>query len=232
MKIDGSIAMTGMLNFTGTGDAGLQLNNLTDMQKTALSAANGMLVYNTTLSALQFYNGAWLTLGIGNASAWENGAGTPNNANGNNGDYYLNTANGSVYQKSAGAWAVIYAGGAALNGPVTFSSAVNIPFTFGSSPAFWQVNVTRSSSPRVPTVGCGRLHVPAGRGHRLFRQRRQRRAAGRRLRVVVVRAGGRHASPGEAPDRLDGVDRHSFARHTGDRQRHDRANRANPEGAH
>src|SRR5882724_10173555 len=46
--------MSGMLNFTGTGHAGLQLNNLTDVQRAALSATAGMIIYNTTTSQLQF----------------------------------------------------------------------------------------------------------------------------------------------------------------------------------
>lgn len=37
-------------------------------------------------------------------SAILNGAGAPDNGDGNNGDYYLRTSNGDFYQKAAGAW--------------------------------------------------------------------------------------------------------------------------------
>ncbi len=108
VKADGSVAMAGMLNFTGTGNAGIQLSNLTDTQRAALSALNGMLIYNSTLSCVQYYNGGWTTLAAGAAGSWYNGSGSPSSTLGNNGDYYLNTANGNIYQKSAGSWSVIY----------------------------------------------------------------------------------------------------------------------------
>jgi hypothetical protein len=37
-------------------------------------------------------------------SVWFNGAGAPSGGTGVNGDYYLNTTNGDVYQKSGGSW--------------------------------------------------------------------------------------------------------------------------------
>jgi hypothetical protein len=116
VNANGSVAMTGMLNFTGTGNAGIQLSNLTDTQRAALSALDGMLIYNTTLSAIQYYNGAWLTLATGGNAAWYNGSGAPASTIGNNGDYYLNTANGSICQKASGAWAVIFSYANTLNG--------------------------------------------------------------------------------------------------------------------
>ena len=67
-----------------------------------------MLIYNTTLNCLEYYNGAWLTIAAGGAANWYNGSGAPSSSIGNNGDYYLNLANGVIYQKSAGSWAVIY----------------------------------------------------------------------------------------------------------------------------
>lgn len=142
VKLDGSTAMTGMLNFSGTGHAGLQLNNLTDTQRAALTALDGMLIYNTTLSAVQYYNGAWLTLGIGATSGWFNGTGAPSATIGNNGDYYLNTTNGSIYQKSSGAWSVIYAYGATLGGKLTFSPLLTPSIDFGNS---WTINQIASN---------------------------------------------------------------------------------------
>lgn len=40
-------------------------------------------------------------------STWYNGSGAPSNGSGSNGDYYLDTSNGDVYQKAAGSWAVV-----------------------------------------------------------------------------------------------------------------------------
>jgi hypothetical protein len=39
-----------------------------------------------------------------NGSTWYSGSGAPASGTGVNGDYYLNTANGDVYKKAAGAW--------------------------------------------------------------------------------------------------------------------------------
>jgi hypothetical protein len=43
----------------------------------------------------------------GGGASWYDGSGAPSSGLGDNGDYYLNTANGDVYAKSAGAWAVV-----------------------------------------------------------------------------------------------------------------------------
>ena len=40
-------------------------------------------------------------------SAWHNGSGVPSDATGIDGDYYLNTANGDVYHRSAGSYSVV-----------------------------------------------------------------------------------------------------------------------------
>ena len=37
-------------------------------------------------------------------SVWFNGSGVPSGATGANGDYYLDTATGNVYQKVSGSW--------------------------------------------------------------------------------------------------------------------------------
>lgn len=55
--------MTGLLQFSGTGHAGLQVNSLTTTQRNALTPANGMMIYNSTLSAFESYqNGKWGTI--------------------------------------------------------------------------------------------------------------------------------------------------------------------------
>jgi hypothetical protein len=144
-KLDGSLAFTGMINFSGAGNAGIQLSNLTDTQRAALSALDGMLIYNTTLSCVQYYNGTWLTLGAGGSAGWWNGAGAPASTLGNNGDYYLNTANGSIYLKSSGSWAVIYANGATLGGALTFTPLLNPAINFGNNWTFNALTATTFS---------------------------------------------------------------------------------------
>jgi hypothetical protein len=127
VKIDGTTPMTGMLNFTGTTHAGLQLNNLTDAQRAALSPTVGMLIYNTTTLEIEFYNGTWITIGTSSSSgALLNAAGAPGAGLGNNGDYYINTTSGDIYLKSSGTWSVIVAHGVkssgdTMTGPLQFS---------------------------------------------------------------------------------------------------------------
>lgn len=59
----GSNTFTGLQSFSGTNHAGLQLNSLTTAQRDALTPANGMLIYNSTVGAVQKYdNGTWATL--------------------------------------------------------------------------------------------------------------------------------------------------------------------------
>lgn len=58
-----SVSATGSssTNYTGTGTTGaVRVHNLTTTQKNALTAANGMIVYDTTLNQMQCYiNGSW-----------------------------------------------------------------------------------------------------------------------------------------------------------------------------
>ncbi len=182
VKLDGSTAMTGMLNFSGAANAGVQLSNLTDTQRAALTALDGMLIYNTTLSCVQFYNGAWLTLGSGGSAGWWNGGGAPASSLGNNGDYYLNTANGSIYLKSSGSWAVIYSGGATLTSALNLTPLLNPAINFGNNWTFnaltpttfsWQLAAQQifyftqiTSGPRTGAVDCymqnGRFYAYEG----------------------------------------------------------------------
>lgn len=66
-KVDiGGDTMTGLLQFSGTGHAGLQVNSLTTAQRTALTGANGMLVYDTDLGLFyQYKGGAWASVDTG-----------------------------------------------------------------------------------------------------------------------------------------------------------------------
>jgi len=47
------------------------------------------------------------TGGGGGGSSWFDGAGTPSSGLGVNGDYYLNTTNGDVYEKAGGTWTLV-----------------------------------------------------------------------------------------------------------------------------
>ncbi len=86
------------------------LNNLTDTQKTALTPSNGMLIYNSTLSQLHVLQRVVAGAGIQQRRGQlVSGSGASSGGTGNNGDYYLNTANGAIYQKSGGKrWSVIW----------------------------------------------------------------------------------------------------------------------------
>jgi len=69
--------MTGQLNFSGTTHAGIKLLSLTTVQRDALTAANGMLIYNTTTATVQKREaGAWVDSGGGGLTNWTASGGT------------------------------------------------------------------------------------------------------------------------------------------------------------
>lgn len=55
------------------------------------------------------------TGGGGGGASWYDGSGAPSSGLGADGDYYLNTANGDVYAKAAGAWSIV----ANITGPAS-----------------------------------------------------------------------------------------------------------------
>jgi len=55
--------------------------------------------------------------GGGSGSIWYEGAGVPSSGLGADGDFYLNTANGDVYQKAAGSWGAAVGNIAGPQGP-------------------------------------------------------------------------------------------------------------------
>lgn len=58
--------MTGLLQFSGTTHAGIKLLSLTTVQRDALSASNGMIIYNSTTGELnQYIGGAWSAVAAG-----------------------------------------------------------------------------------------------------------------------------------------------------------------------
>lgn len=54
--------MTGLLQFSGTTHAGLKLLSLTTTERDALTPAAGMLIYNETTTAPNYYTSAWRTV--------------------------------------------------------------------------------------------------------------------------------------------------------------------------
>jgi Head domain of trimeric autotransporter adhesin len=67
--------MTGQINFSGTNHAGIKLISLTTTERNALTAANGMMIYNTTTSTVQQYaGGAWSN--VSGLTNWADSAGT------------------------------------------------------------------------------------------------------------------------------------------------------------
>lgn len=63
--------MTGLLKWSGTTHAGLQLNSLTTAQRDALTPAAGMMLWNTSTSTVQRYGTAWKTLAeLETAQTW------------------------------------------------------------------------------------------------------------------------------------------------------------------
>lgn len=64
--------MTGQINFSGTTHAGVKLNSLTTTQRDALTPAEGMIIYNSTTSQVEVYQGgAWVSSSSGVSDATE-----------------------------------------------------------------------------------------------------------------------------------------------------------------
>lgn len=62
-EISGQVFM-GDVSFSGTGHAGLKVNSLTTTQRDALTATNGMVIYNSTTGTVQTYQGgSWIDSG-------------------------------------------------------------------------------------------------------------------------------------------------------------------------
>lgn len=69
--------MTGQLNLSGTDHFGLRLVRLTTAQRDALSAVQGAMIFNTTTSAVEVYDGSsWLDATAGAAGGEANSATT------------------------------------------------------------------------------------------------------------------------------------------------------------
>jgi hypothetical protein len=137
--------MTGPLNFSGTTNPGITVNNLTSAQRTALTGAAGMLVYDTTLAQLMYYtSGAWAPIGAGAGTVWFglplNGSAPPGTT-GQPGNWCLDTGTGEIWQNISGTWTLIYApsvagfvplAGGTMTGGLGFSGAGNPGLTLNN----------------------------------------------------------------------------------------------------
>jgi hypothetical protein len=83
-----------------------------------------MIIYDSTLSQVMIYNGAWQAV-VGGGTNWFNGTGAPATSLGSNGAYYLDTATGNVYLKSSGSWAIIYSPSTQLLSGNVFATTYN-----------------------------------------------------------------------------------------------------------
>lgn len=60
----GANTFTALQQFSGTDHAGLRLNNLTTVQRDALTGSAGMVIWNTTAGRMQLHNGTAWTAGM------------------------------------------------------------------------------------------------------------------------------------------------------------------------
>jgi len=116
-KLDSSVILTEVMgNFVGTAATYAAIST------TYTSPSNNDLVIvfadenYSNVSTVYIYSSsssAWVLSGkfSGSASSdgtvWYSGSGTPSSDTGNDGDYYLDTADCDVYKKTSGSWAVI-----------------------------------------------------------------------------------------------------------------------------
>jgi len=163
VKIDGSVALTGALTFTGSANAGMVLSNLSDAQRAALTPANGMLLYDTTLSQMMFYNGSWQPVAAGGGTTWFNGSGAPASTLGNNGNYYLDAATGNIYLKASGSWSIIYSPTIAAL-PTTGGTMTGI-LAFSATPGYGSGDVVQFPNGwSIRNVTSGNFQISANSG--------------------------------------------------------------------
>ncbi len=123
--------LSGALNFSGTGHAGLTVNSLTTTQRNALAAVNGMLIYNSTSSVFERYEGStWKQFSSGTSVTLRSASGAPGGGLGIDGDFYVNEDDGTLYKKSGGSWSAIVAARLPLGGGVV-TGALNINYGAG-----------------------------------------------------------------------------------------------------
>lgn len=108
-------------------------------------------------------------------AVWRSGSGAPSNGLGVNGDFYLDTATGNVYEKAAGVYTIVMniQGPQFTHSTLTYAATVDIDFTladYRSLPLAGNVTFTTSNraAPRARTIriigdGSSRtLTFPAG----------------------------------------------------------------------
>jgi fructose-specific component phosphotransferase system IIB-like protein len=125
--------LAGALQFSGTSHAGIQVLSLTSSQIAALgSVANGYVLYDSTLSRFRFREGAsWKDFSsIGGGTTWFSQSGAPSGGTGTDGNYDIDTADGTIYLKASGSWSALVAArlplsGGTLTGALEFDNAMS-----------------------------------------------------------------------------------------------------------
>lgn len=94
-----------------TNDQGLLVPRLSTIQRTAQaftsrlsSAENGLLIFDADEKIFYYWmHPQWKAMDAASSStSWRSGPSAPDNALGNEGDFYLNVTDGNVYRKDAG----------------------------------------------------------------------------------------------------------------------------------
>jgi len=121
--------LSGQLNFSGTNHAGIKLISLTTTERNALTAANGMLIYNTTTGMVQQYaSGAWSN--VSSLASWTESGGTYSGESYSKFVPASGTNTHAVFApKGAGAFQVVEADGTVTGGNQRGSYAVDFQRT-------------------------------------------------------------------------------------------------------
>ncbi len=110
------VSIKGSAGTNGTNGTSAQWWSGSGAPGTASGSIDGDMYLDTAASNVyQKSSGSWSLIANikgaagtnGTSSTWLSNSGTPSSGIGNNGDMYLNTANGAVYQKSSGSWSLL-----------------------------------------------------------------------------------------------------------------------------
>jgi hypothetical protein len=101
---------------------------------TGILNSSELTVYNTNRSADNYNDTGFITV-VG-SNEWTHGSGAPNNANGDENDYYLDIDTGDVYQKGLSSWSLI----GNIQGPAGPSGDKHYHHVQGISSDTWACN--------------------------------------------------------------------------------------------
>ncbi len=130
------------------------MNNLTDVHITGLGGVNaGTLVFNTTLSSMQFYDGSLWRIISGGGTTLLSGSGVPSSGLGVNGNYYIDSSGGDIYLKTAGSWSVLVAisglplSGGTMTGQIVFQAGIGSPQIVWLDSDAWDIDIRDLGDP-------------------------------------------------------------------------------------